>query len=300
MKASSSKIAQTNSKSGYRHITYCERSKRYSLDIRRDGKRFSGRFESLKDAIDCREKVYDFFDEHGRLPTRDEVDAKFMTCRRVDRSDNYVCEVCKRELRYLAGDRAFSHVQEFIDRCHICGNCSKKTSVSISTKSHPSREGLLKEKYISVQTNTNGGVYYCVSIQKNCKILTRSFTRLDHAIKFRDKAVEFYNSNKRFPSKDEQNIIFPDAQIARSYNMRHNTSKKSKHSSTGLKNISYHKRIDGYTVALSRNSCSVNVMFKDLNDAIAARELILEIYHKTSKLPSRGEVIAKLDEIKSK
>lgn len=61
MKTNRSIVAQSNSKSGYRHITYCERSKRYSLDIRRDDKRFGGRFESLKDAIDCRDKVYDFF-----------------------------------------------------------------------------------------------------------------------------------------------------------------------------------------------------------------------------------------------
>lgn len=75
---------------------------------------------------------------------------------------------------------------------------------------------------------------------------------------------------------------------------------RSNDSSTRLKHISFNDKLDRYIVDIIRDSKQCAVSFKDLDSAIAARELILDIYRETGKLPSRGEVIAKLDELKSK
>ena len=129
--------------------------------------------------------------------------------------------------------------------------------------------------------------------------MNRSFDNLDQAIRFRDIAVEFYNLNGRLPNHDEQNIIFPERQTYKK-NTTHKDDSKSTDSSTGLKHISFNSKLDRFIVDIVRDSKQCAVSFKSLDDAIAARDIILDEYQSTCSLPSRGEVIAKLNEIKLK
>ena len=157
---------------------------------------------------------------------------------------------------------------------------------------------MLNEKYISCFDRLDK-TYYRVKIKKNHNIIGRAFNNLDQAIRFRNKAVEFYNSNGRLPNHDEQNIIFPESPTYKK-NTAHKDDSKSTDSSTGLKHISFNSKLDRYIVDIIRDSKQCAVSFKDLDDAIAARDLILSVYHETGKLLSRGEVVAKLDEISKK
>lgn len=212
-------------------------------------------------------------------------------------SEMSVCKICRQKYVYSNRRGSRNDLVAFEERGYVCGKCAQCSSKVLSTKTS-STKSLLNEKYISCFDRLDK-TYYRVKIKKNHSMMNRSFDNLDQAIRFRNRAVEFYNSNGRLPTHDEQNIIFPE-RLTYKKNITHKDNSKSTGTSTGLKHISFNSKLDRYLVDITRDSKQCVVSFKDLNDAIAARELILEIYHKTSKLPSRGEVIAKLDEIKSK
>lgn len=80
-------------------------------------------------------------------------------------------------------------------------------------------------------------------------------------------------------------------------NITHKDDSKSTNTSTGLKHISFNSKLDRYLVEIVRDSKQCAVSFKDLDDAIAARCMILDEYNATGILLTRGEVVAKLDEL---
>lgn len=213
-------------------------------------------------------------------------------------SEMSVCKICRQKYVYSNRRGSRNDLVAFEERGHVCGNCSKQFSTNLSTVKTSSILTMLNEKYISCFDRL-GKTYYRVKIKKNHNIIGRAFDNLDQAIRFRNRAVEFYNLNGRLPDHDEQNIIFPERPTYKK-NTAHKDNSTSTGSSTGLKHISFNSKQDRYLVDIVRDSKQCAVSFKDLDDAIAARDIILDEYQSTGKLPSRGEVIAKLDEIKSK
>ena len=212
-------------------------------------------------------------------------------------SEMSACKICRQKYVYSNRRGSRNDLVAFEERGHVCGNCSKQFSTNLSTVKTSSIPTMLNEKYISCFDRL-GKTYYRVKIKKNHSQIGRAFNNLDQAIRFRNRAVEFYNSNGRLPDHDEQNTIFPERPTYKK-NTTYKDDSKSADSSTGLKHISFNGKQGRYLVDIVRNNKQCAVSFKDLNDAILARELIFGIYHKTGSLPSRGEVIAKLDEIKS-
>lgn len=212
-------------------------------------------------------------------------------------SEMSVCKICKRAYVYCNRRNSRNDLVSFEERGRVCGKCAQRSSKVLSTKTS-SIPTMLNEKYISCFDRL-GRTYYRVKIKKNRSIMNRSFNNLDQAIRFRNKAVEFYNNNGRLPTHEEQNIIFPE-RLTYKKNTTYKDDSKSNDSSTRLKHISFNDKLDRCIVDIIRDSKQCAVSFKDLDSAIAARELILDIYRETGKLPSRGEVIAKLDELKSK
>lgn len=210
-------------------------------------------------------------------------------------SEMSVCKICRREYVYSNRRNSRNDLVAFEERGRVCGKCAQRSSKVLSTKTS-SAKSLLNEKYISCFDRLDK-TYYRVKIKKNHNIIGRAFDNLDQAIRFRNKAVEFYNSNGRLPNHDEQNIIFPE-RLTYKKNITHKDDSKSTDTSTGLKHISFNSKLDRYLVEIVRDSEQCAVSFKLLDDAIAARDLILSVYYETGSLPSRGEVIAKLDEIK--
>lgn len=102
------------------------------------------------------------------------------------------------------------------------------------------------------------------------------------------------------PTHAEQSVLFPECPTYQREIRREDKHSTYQNSRECLKNISCNKTNDRYQISIIRNSELCTVSFKDLNDAIAARELILDVYRKTGKLLSRGKVVARIDEMKSK
>lgn len=126
-----------------------------------------------------------------------------------DRGKIYICKHCNREFSYdKTSHSAERLVSAFKKRGNVCGLCEVSISPTISTETPESRKGLIREKYISVSTLPSGRSRYYLSIFKNRRRLSRAFSDLNDAIALRDIAIEFYNSNGRFPTHAEQNILF--------------------------------------------------------------------------------------------
>ena len=304
MIATNDKYAQANSKSGHKNISYQRQRDAYVVNAMRKGYIFVTLCKSVEEAIDVRDLVYEFFYKNDRLPSIEEMGLKNgsvlkakIKSKRNDRESNYTCKICNRRFHYkdkrLEGKKSAS---DFKERGNICGYCARQTNVSLSNVRSDNRS---KHKYITARGIDSGRVYYAVKITRHHNHVCRTFKHLNDAIDFRDKLIDFYNSNKRLPSNDELNIRFPEAQITRACTAKYDNSKKSKHSSTGLKHISYDKSKDRYIKTVVRDNRTAIATFKDLDDAIAARDIILDKYDKTNKLPSRGEILANLDKLKN-
>ena len=303
MIATNDKYAQANSKSGHKNISYQRQRDAYVINVMRKGYIFVTLCKSVEEAIDVRDLVYEFFYKNDRLPSIEEMGLKNgsvlkakIKSKHNDRESNYTCKICNRRFHYnderLNGKNSAS---AFKERGNICGHCARQTNAPLSKARSDNQS---KHKYISCFDRL-GRTYYRVKIKKNRSIMNRSFNNLDQAIRFRNKAVEFYNNNGRLPTHEEQNIIFPGRLTYKKNTTYKDNSKKSKHSSTGLKHISYDKLKDRYITTVVRDDHTAIATFKDLDDAIAARDIILAEYDKTGSLPSRGEILAKLDKLKN-
>lgn len=158
MKASSDKIAKSNSNSGHKNISYNNKFNVYAVNIMRNSQVFRAYTDSLECAIEIRDKVYDFFDDNDRLPSKEEMNIT----RRSYRDKIHVCNRCKREFHYSDKER----YRSFKDRKDICGRCEKTTSVPLSAKKSVNNKCLLEEKYISLITRSSGRLYYSVKMTK--------------------------------------------------------------------------------------------------------------------------------------
>ena len=304
MRASNDKSAQANSKSGHKNISYQRQNDSYVVSIMRKGYTFVTPCESVEEAIDVRDLVYEFFDKNDRLPNIEEMGLKRGSVSKAnvklkyhDQEPDYVCKRCNRRFYYndtRLNDK--NNASLFKSRGNICGHCARQKNSPLSAGRSDCQS---QHKYITVRVIDSDRIYYAVKIVRHRNQMNRVFSNLDQAIRFRNKAVEFYNSNGRLPNHDEQNIIFPE-RLTYKKNITHKDDSKSTDASTGLKHISFNSKLDRYLVDIVRDGKQCAVSFKSLDDAIAARDLILSIYYETGSLPSRGEVIAKLDETKSK
>ena len=216
-----------------------------------------------------------------------------------DRDKIYICKRCHQKFYYTeACSSAKRFESAFKERGDICGFCEFPIKPTISTEISDHQRGRLNEKYVSVYTRPSGRSYYAVRILKNHRQLSRSFLDLNDAIAFRDIVGEFYNTNGRLPSKDEQDILFPKCPTSKIVRDKTSNNSKRDGSSTGLDNISRRKDDGRYNVRVIRDNVSVVVTFKTLEEATTARDMILDEYNATGILLTRGEVVAKLDEIK--
>lgn len=67
------KAYASNLSTGIKNISYRRQYDDYRLKIIRDKSKFVKHLRSLDDAIRIKERVLKFYDESGRLPTRDEI-----------------------------------------------------------------------------------------------------------------------------------------------------------------------------------------------------------------------------------
>lgn len=213
-----------------------------------------------------------------------------------DKDKIYICKRCHQKFYYTeACSSAKRFESAFKERGDICGFCEFSIKPTISTEISDHQRGRINEKYVSVYTRPSGRSYYAVRILKNHRQLSRSFLDLNDAIAFRDIVVEFYNSNGRLPTHEEQDILFPKCPTSKIVRNKKSTDSKLTGPSTRLDNISRRKDDGRYGVRVIRDNAFVAVSFKTLEEAITARDMIFDEYDKTGRLLSRGEVIAALD-----
>ena len=287
--------AQSNSKSGHKNIHYDETVHSYVVRIRRDNQLFVTYLDTLDEAISVRDKAYEFHEKNGSLPTKSDLGLNRRSRRafkeRVKKvMPECVCKICKKTMSY----RIQSKVKEFERRGNVCGNCLSKDLAKLSLEIKPDRPNQLNEKYIFLDIKGTR-TYYKVSLSKRRRVINKAFLSLKDAIVFRDQMLNFYKEHNRLPGDSELVRIFGMEFYDRPIS---NALKQSKHSSTGLKNISYHPVQNVYYVNIARDRIKTTVSFKTLEDAKLARQIILETYDKSGVMLRSGEVRAKIREMR--
>lgn len=285
--------AQSNSKSGHRNISYDDTEHSYVVSVSRNHQRFVAHLDTLKEAIDSRDRVIRFFEKNSRLPKKSEIGLtrrKYRIFKRRDKKieSPCICGMCKKTMSYAN----LSEIKSFKERGNVCGNCQPKDRSKLSLEIRPNQTNCLNEKYISI-TIKGTRTYYQFSMTKRRRSISRGFESLKDAIVFRNQMLEFYKEHDRLPDDSELERIFgmkiSDRQIS-------NESKSSKNSATGLKNITYHSRQNRYYVTIARDRIKTTLSFKTLEEAKLARTIILETYEETGRMIRSGEVRAKMKE----
>lgn len=286
--------AQSNSKSGHKHITYVAEESCYAVVVCRDDKIFRTRVNTLEEAIDIRDKSFKFYGEHGYLPKKSDLGLERRKPRKLKERVKkirpvYTCKICNKEMSY----NDTRSVEAFKDRGNICGNCTPKNRKSLSLEIKSNRANLLNEKYISLMTVGNQS-YYQVTMSKHTCIIYRHFKSLNDAIVFRNQVLDFYKENDHLPNDSELMRVFG---IERRIRLISNTPADSDNSNTGLKNIVYQANFDRYRVSIVRNGIRYSASFKTLEEAKLARKIILETYDETGVMLRSGEVRARMREL---
>lgn len=292
--------AQSNSKSGYKNISYDDSNKAYVVSIHRKNERFAVRVNTLEEAISVRDRVYQVYEECGHLPTRSDLGLEIRKRHEYRKlkerikkvRPTFVCRMCNKTMRY----KSKFEIKEFEKRGHLCGDCSPVDKADLSLEIRPPYQNSLNEKYISVGVRGDR-TYYQVGVDKHRRSINRAFRSLKDAIAFRNQLLDFYNCHDRLPNDSELISIFG---MELTYRYISNELKDSNNSSTGLKNISYDSKRGLYSVEITRDRVKCATTFKTLEEAKLARKIILETYDETGVMLKSGEVRAKMKELKIK
>ena len=288
--------AQSNSKSGHKNISYYEEEHSYIVSVYRDGKKFKTRVNTLEEAIQVRDQSLEFYEEHGHLPTRFDLNIENRKYRRLKIREKKVlpvciCEMCKSKMSYVSN----SSIEKFKDRGNICGHCQSKDRNRFSLEAQSHKQNRLNEKYISKIVADGCRTYYAVHLDKDRASLCRTFKTLQDAIDYRNQMLDFYKENNRMPNEAELISLFG---LRPSNRKISNEPSDSKNSSTGLKNIIFEPTKGRYHVNIIRNRIKCEITFKTLEDAKLARQIILNTFDQTGVMLRSGEVRAKMKELK--
>ena len=225
MKASSSKIAQTNSNTGHKNIVYRDKFDDYSLQITRDGNRLTIRFSTLEKAIIYRDRAFSFYSQFGRLPTRDELNVRTRERRMTDPSKLGSCisfdsvstnrpyrvEIRRDNLIFLQNletlEEAIKRRDEVLkfydeqgrmpsreEQENIFDVRFKARKYNKSSKSRHSNVG-----YRNISFN-NATKLYLVKIRRSSQIISIGVDTLENALDARDKILKFYDEYHRLPT----------------------------------------------------------------------------------------------------
>lgn len=226
MKASSSKIAQTNSNTGHKNIVYRDKFDDYSLQITRDGNRLTIRFSTLEKAIIYRDRAFSFYSQFGRLPTRDELNVRTRERRMTDPSKLGSCisfdsvstnrpyrvEIRRDNLIFLQNletlEEAVNRRDEILKFYNEQGRMPSREEQELIfgvrfnvrnkyNKSSNSRRSNVGYRNISFNDTTK---LYLVKIRRNSQIISICVDTLENALDVRDKILKFYDEYHRLPT----------------------------------------------------------------------------------------------------
>lgn len=235
MKASSDKIAKSNSNIGHKNILYREKSKDYYLQISKDGKRLALAFNTLEDALAARDKAFLFYSQSGHLPTRDDLNVKTHTRRTLHRQNSSklgrcivfddVASIRPYRVRIRRDNQTFlqnletleeaikrrDEVLKFYDEQgrmpsreeqeNIFDVRFKARKYNKSSKSRHSNVG-----YRNITFNITIKRYF-VEIQRKSQKFSINVDTLEEAIGIRDEVLKFYDAQHRLPTKSEYRTL---------------------------------------------------------------------------------------------
>ena len=287
MKKFSKQQKLSTNKTGHLHISYYPATNDYVVAISRKRNSFYMRTSTLEDAIDLRNKVYDFYDKNGRFPSREEIGVTrrpYRSAKRLEpRTEDAVCSVCGNEYQFKSTRR----YNEFLESGKVCGYCKRKEEHS-SSISIENATGQLNEKYITFDRSYSPKVKYRVHVTKDREYFAKSYETLEEAVKARNEIVEFYEKHKRLPNLQEQDELF--GVKSRRRESKNKIGEKSKTSNTNLRNITFDAACNRYFIQISRDRRKFSTTCNSLERAIAIRTSVIEFYNKHGHLPSNLEL----------
>ena len=286
MKFSNQQKLSTN-KTGHLHISFYPATNDYVIAISRKKDNFYMRTSTLQDAISLRNKVYKFYDENGRFPSREELGVTrrpYRSAKRLEpRTEDAVCSMCGNEYQFKSTRR----YNEFLESGKVCGYCKRKEEHS-SSISIENATGQLNEKYITFDRSYGPKVKYRVHVTKDREYFAKSYKTLEEAVKARNEIVEFYEKHKRLPNLQEQDELF--GVKSRRRESKNKIGEKSKSSNTNLRNITFDEACNRYFIQISRDRRKFSTTCNSLERAIAIRTSVIMFYNERGHLPTKAEL----------
>lgn len=280
---------QTNStnKTGHLHISFYPSKNDYVVAISRKQDHFYMRTTTLDEALEIRNKVYDFYEKHNRFPSRKELGVtrrQYRSTRRLeDRTEDTVCSVCGNKYQFKSTRR----YQKFLESGKVCGYCERKKD-QVDSISIENATGQLNEKYITFDRSYGPKVKYRVHVTKDREYFAKSYETLEEAVKARNEIVEFYENHKRMPNVQEQNDLFGIK--SRRRENKNEIGEESKTSNTNLRNITFDEACNRYFIQISRDRRKFSTTCNSLERAIAIRTSVIEFYNEHGHLPTNLEL----------
>lgn len=287
MKKFSNQQKLSTNKTGHLHISFYPATNDYVVAISRKRNNFYIRTSTLEDAIDLRNKVYDFYEKNGRFPSREEIGVTrraYRSAKRLEpRTEDAVCSVCGNEYQF----RNTRRYNEFLESGKVCGYCERKKD-QVDSISIENATGQLNEKYITFDRSYGLKVKYRVHVTKDREYFAKSYKTLEEAVNARNEIVEFYEKHKRLPNVQEQNELFGIK--SRRRENKNEIGEESKVSNTNLRNITFDEASNRYFIQISRDRRKFSTTCNSLERAIAIRTSAIEFYKERGHLPTKSEL----------
>lgn len=211
-----------------KHITYREKRNDYYLRLSKDGIHLNLAFNTIDEAIDARDRAIEFYDQFGRLPTRNDLKLKTRERRMKNQPklSKYIildksCSKRPYRLRVSKDSQIFlqnletleeaikrrDEILRFYDEQGRMPNREEQESIfgvrfktrkyNKSSKSQSSNSG-----YRNISFNVSTNRYY-MAIRRKSRTFAINVDTLEEAIAVRDEILKFYSDHGRLPTKPE-------------------------------------------------------------------------------------------------
>lgn len=273
----SSQTIESKNMGNAKNIYWNDKRNAYIVYLQRYSQVFYKLSYSLEDAIELRDKVLEFFKQHKRKPSSEELGLerkKPVFAKPVEKrvaKPSVQCKMCTKEIKY---DRD-QHRELFHDRGNLCGYCYR-----IHESDREVLENLDSMKHISFDKSTN---LYVVQIKRFNQAFSHRTKTLEEAKYLRHQLIEFYMKNNRLPDSEERSLL-----LSINSRVRLEFASESR-SNTNEKYISLKE--DGYySITISRNCRFYRSATKTLERAIELRDNALEYFDRFGILPTAKQL----------
>lgn len=273
----SSQTIESKNMGNAKNIYWNDKRNAYIVYLQRYGQAFYRLSYSLEDAIELRDKVLEFFKQHKRKPSSEELGLerkKPVFAKPVEKrvaKPSVKCKTCTKEIKY-ARDQ---HRELFHDRGNLCGYCYR-----IHESDREVLENSDSMKHISFDKSTS---LYVVQIKRFNQSFSHRTKTLEEAKYLRHQLIEFYVKNNRLPDSEERSLL-----LSINSRVRLEFASESR-SNTNEKYISLKE--DGYySITISRNCRFYRSAAKTLERAIELRDNALEYFDRFGILPTAKQL----------